>query len=69
MTAMRTMAAAVRDGERFWHLNTGEMYVVVDRDEDGRLSIRRSDRSVWVWPDYLLSPHNFERMGPPVVLR
>jgi hypothetical protein len=24
---------------------------------------------VWVWSDYLLSPHNFERMGPPVVLR
>jgi hypothetical protein len=65
---MVALARIVRVGERFWHLNTGQMYVLREKMPDGRLRIARPDFSTLVWPDYLLNPSNFERKGPPVVL-
>ena len=59
------MRAHVREGERFWHLNTGRIYVVIGREPDGKLTIERpGDRPVRVtWPDYLLNPHELRAHG------
>lgn len=59
---MIELALTVPLGSRWCHLNTGDVWTVVMR-AGGRLDVACDERQVWVWPDYLTSPSNFERLA------
>jgi hypothetical protein len=56
--------STVNDGDRFRHLNTGEVWRVAVVGGDLRVHLECESRAsnVWAWPAYLLNPHNFEAL-------